>query len=118
MLIEAGGATSFETLLSWVKQHNFRPPWLFVISKIEKATRVCVYDRAGLGRSRKAPLPRTSADVATDQRALCGTKRFRHRSSVSGSRRQIQLSNVRESLSELIAGMVLVNTRMRICSRR
>src|SRR5678815_2209828 len=70
VLIEAGGATSFETLYSWERTLNFRPPWLNVIGEIEKVTRVCVYDRAGLGRSGKAPFPRTSAEVATDLHTL------------------------------------------------
>ena len=77
VLIEAGGATSFETLYSWERTLGFRPPWLIVIAGIEKATRVCVYDRAGLGRSDKAPLPRTSADVATDLHALLRNEKDR-----------------------------------------
>lgn len=70
VLIETGGDTSFETLTSWEKEHGFRPGWLIVVADIEKVTRVCVYDRAGVGRSGKARQPRTSADVATDLKAL------------------------------------------------
>src|SRR4051812_23735262 len=48
VLIETGGETSFETLTSWEKEQNFRPGWLTVVADIEKVTRVCVYDRAGV----------------------------------------------------------------------
>jgi pimeloyl-ACP methyl ester carboxylesterase len=111
VLIEAGGDTSFETLHSWVKQHNFSPPWLAVVSEIEKATRVCVYDRAGVGRSDKAPLPRTSGDVATDLRTLLTNEKIAtpivcvgH--SFGGSNCRIFASRY----PRLIAGMVLVDT--------
>jgi len=111
VLIEAGGATSFETLYSWEQQHGFRPGWLDVIAGIAKTTRVCVYDRAGLGRSGKASLPRTSADIASDLRAL-----LRHEKistpvicvgqSLGGSNCRILASQY----PKLIAGMVLVDT--------
>ena len=42
VLIEAGGATSFETLYSWERTLGFRPGWLDVIAAIDPATRVCV----------------------------------------------------------------------------
>jgi pimeloyl-ACP methyl ester carboxylesterase len=111
VLIEAGGSTSFETLHSWVQVHNFRPPWLMVISEIEKATRVCVYDRAGLGRSGKAPMPRTSVDVATDLRALLGNEKIATPivcvgQSFGGSNCRIFASQY----PKLVAGMVLVDT--------
>lgn len=41
-----------------------------VIPAVAKTTRVCAYDRAGLGRSDKAALPRTSRDVASDLHLL------------------------------------------------
>jgi pimeloyl-ACP methyl ester carboxylesterase len=111
VLIEAGGDTSFETLHSWVKQHNFSPPWLAVVSGIQKAARVCVYDRAGVGRSGKAPLPRTSADVATDLRALLRNEKIAipivcvgH--SFGGSNCRIFASR----FPKLVAGMVLIDT--------
>jgi len=111
VLIEAGGATSFETLYSWERTLNFRPPWLIVIAGIEKVTRVCVYDRAGLGRSDKAPLPRTSADVVTDLHALLLNERIvvpivcvGH--SFGGSNCRIFASRH----PVLVAGMVLIDT--------
>jgi len=111
VLIEAGGGTSFETLYSWEKQHNFRPGWLMVIAEIEKATRVCVYDRAGLGRSGKAPVPRTSADVATDLHALLRNEKIVTPivcvgQSFGGSSCRIFASRY----PKLVAGMVLVDT--------
>ena len=111
VLIEAGGATSFETLYSWVKEHNFRPGWLIVLPEIEKVTRVCVYDRAGVGRSGKAPVPRTSADVATDLHALLRNEKIATPivcvgQSFGGSNCRIFASRY----PKLVAGMVLVDT--------
>jgi pimeloyl-ACP methyl ester carboxylesterase len=45
--------------------------WNAVVEEISKTHRVCLYDRAGLGKSDPAPkLPRTSLDVANDLAAL------------------------------------------------
>ena len=45
--------------------------WRAVVDEISKTNRVCIYDRAGLGKSDPAPkLPRTSQDVANDLNAL------------------------------------------------
>lgn len=47
------------------------PAWRAVIDEISKTNRVCIYDRAGLGKSDSPPkLPRTSLDVANDLNAL------------------------------------------------
>jgi hypothetical protein len=44
--------------------------WRKVIDEISKTNRVITYDRAGLGKSDRAPkLPRTSLDVAHDLNA-------------------------------------------------
>jgi len=66
VLIEPGGGVSLETVFSW----NRPIGWAGIVPRIEKLTRVCVYDRAGLGRSDPAPMPRTSLDVAKDLHAL------------------------------------------------
>ena len=111
VLIEAGGATSFETLYSWERTLSFRPGWLDVIAGIEHATRVCVYDRAGLGRSDKAPMPRTSADVATDLRALLHNEKIATPVVCAGQ--SFGGSNCRIFASrypKLVAGMVLIDT--------
>ena len=45
--------------------------WLTVMPRIQNFTRVCAYDRAGLGRSDPAPkTPRTSMDMVTDLHTL------------------------------------------------
>jgi pimeloyl-ACP methyl ester carboxylesterase len=111
VLLEAGAETSFETLFSWERTLGFRPGWLDVIAELEKATRVCVYDRAGLGRSGKAPLPRTSADVSDDLRALLRNEKIATPivcvgQSFGGSNCRIFASRY----PKLVAGMVLVDT--------
>lgn len=60
VLIEPGGGVSLERPIGWA----------VVFPAVRKVTRICVYDRAGLGRSDKASVPRTSADVAADLRKL------------------------------------------------
>jgi pimeloyl-ACP methyl ester carboxylesterase len=66
VLIEPGGGVSLETVFSWGRPIG----WAVIVPQISKLTRVCVYDRAGLGRSDPAPLPRTSLDVAKDLHEL------------------------------------------------
>lgn len=44
--------------------------WMPVVGGIETITRICIYDRAGLGQSGKAPTPRTSKDIAQDLHVL------------------------------------------------
>jgi pimeloyl-ACP methyl ester carboxylesterase len=66
VLIEPGGGVSLETVFSWDKPIG----WAVIVPQISKLTRVCVYDRAGLGRSDPAPAPRTSLDVAKDLHEL------------------------------------------------
>ena len=66
VIIEPGGGVSLETVISW----NLTRGWPAVIPAVAKTTRVCAYDRAGLGRSDKAALPRTSRDVAADLHLL------------------------------------------------
>lgn len=66
VIVEPGGGTSLETVFSW----NRPIGWAIIVPEIAKTTTICVYDRAGLGRSDKAALPRTSMDVAKDLHAL------------------------------------------------
>jgi pimeloyl-ACP methyl ester carboxylesterase len=66
VIIEPGGGVSLETVISWKIPFG----WPVVIPEVAKTTRVCAYDRAGLGRSDKASLPRTSRDVARDLHRL------------------------------------------------
>lgn len=66
VIIEQGGGISLETVFSWKQPVG----WAALAPKIASLTRVCVYDRVGLGRSSKADRPRTSFDVASELRAL------------------------------------------------
>jgi len=66
VIIEPGGGVSLETVFSWGRPIG----WAAVVPQVSKLTRVCVYDRAGLGRSDAAPMPRTSLDVAKDLHEL------------------------------------------------
>ena len=53
VILEAGSGTDSST-------------WSGVIVGVEGTTHVCAYDRAGLGRSDRAPAPRTYADMTGD----------------------------------------------------
>jgi pimeloyl-ACP methyl ester carboxylesterase len=66
VLVEQGAGISVETVFSWAKPGG----WAQVMSKVEKATRICVYDRAGLGHSSPLTNSRTSFDTAHDLHAL------------------------------------------------
>lgn len=44
--------------------------WIFVTVEIQNLTRICIYDRAGIGYSDQAPTPRTSQDAAKDLHTL------------------------------------------------
>src|SRR5919202_5511772 len=48
---------------------NFSSDWAWVQPEVAKTTRVCAYDRAGLGWSDASPRPRTTA-VMADELAL------------------------------------------------
>jgi len=55
-----------------------QPPvgWAVVFPKIAAVTRICVYDRAGLGSSSKLSAPATSLDAAHDLLALLRAERI------------------------------------------
>jgi len=44
--------------------------WDWVVPAVKKFTRVCAYDRAGLGRSDRGPSPRNSERIVTELRQL------------------------------------------------
>jgi pimeloyl-ACP methyl ester carboxylesterase len=44
--------------------------WAPIFSDVQKSTHICLYDRAGLGRSDPAPAPHTSEDSAADLHRL------------------------------------------------
>jgi pimeloyl-ACP methyl ester carboxylesterase len=66
VVVEQGMAISMETIFSW------SPPvgWAAILPWIAPVTRMCVYDRAGLGLSSKMSAPATSLDAARDLHAL------------------------------------------------
>jgi pimeloyl-ACP methyl ester carboxylesterase len=66
VIIEQGGGISLENVFSWKQPVG----WAALAPKIASLTRVCVYDRVGLGRSSKAQRSRTSFDVASELHAL------------------------------------------------
>ncbi|MFC4308796.1 alpha/beta fold hydrolase [Steroidobacter flavus] len=72
VIIEQGGGISLEAVFSWKQPVG----WAALAPKIASQTRVCVYDRVGLGRSSKAERSRTSFDVATDLHALLGREKI------------------------------------------
>jgi pimeloyl-ACP methyl ester carboxylesterase len=72
VIIEQGGGISLETVFSWKRSVG----WAALAPKIASLTRVCVYDRVGLGRSSKAERPRTSFDVAAELHALLARERI------------------------------------------
>jgi pimeloyl-ACP methyl ester carboxylesterase len=84
--------------------------WAGVASKIAPVTRVCVYDRANLGRSEKAPTPRTSQDLVDDLRALLANGGVRPPYVMVGH--SLGGLNVRlftSEATEMVAGLVLVD---------
>ena len=57
VVLDAGAGDTLET-------------WDWVVPDVKKFTRVCAYDRAGLGKSDRGPTPRTSAQIAVELHAL------------------------------------------------
>jgi pimeloyl-ACP methyl ester carboxylesterase len=57
VILDAGAGDTLET-------------WDWVAPDVQRFTRVCAYDRAGLGRSAPGPLPRTSERIVEELRAL------------------------------------------------
>jgi pimeloyl-ACP methyl ester carboxylesterase len=49
---------------------DFSTTWAYVQPEIAKLTRVCAYDRAGLGWSEPSPLPRTAGNTVTELHTL------------------------------------------------
>jgi hypothetical protein len=59
--------------------------WRKVQPEVALFTRVCSYDRAGMGWSDKSPNPRTSRLIATELHTLLRSERKVHRSRIAGS---------------------------------
>jgi pimeloyl-ACP methyl ester carboxylesterase len=62
---QGGPAVILESALG-----NASPHWLWVQREVAKTTRVCAYDRAGMGWSEKGPEPRDAERVADELHAL------------------------------------------------
>jgi pimeloyl-ACP methyl ester carboxylesterase len=107
VLIEPGGGVSLETVFSWDKPIG----WAVIVPQISKLTRVCVYDRAGLGRSDPAPAPRTSLDVAKDLHELLDRARIAPPYVIAGQSFGGMNARMFASLyPQTIAGIVLVDS--------
>lgn len=72
VIVEQGGGISVETVFSWERPVG----WAALAPKIASVTRVCVYDRIGLGRSSAAERARTSFEVASDLHALLAIEKI------------------------------------------
>jgi len=72
VLVEQGMAISVETTFSWKTPVG----WAVIFPRISRVTRICVYDRAGLGLSSKLTAPATSLDAARDLHVLLGRLRI------------------------------------------
>lgn len=107
VIVEPGGGTSLETVFSW----NRPIGWAIIVPEIAKTTTICAYDRAGLGRSDKAPLPRTSLDVAKDLHVLVERARLRPPFVIAGHSFGGMNARMFAHLHpEAIAGLVLIDS--------
>jgi pimeloyl-ACP methyl ester carboxylesterase len=109
VIVEPGGGVSLETVISW----NLTFGWPVIIPAVAKTTRVCAYDRAGLGRSDKAPVPRTSRDVASDLHRLLEKAGIRPPYVLAGQ--SFGGMNVRmftHLFPDTVAGLVLIDSSL------
>jgi len=72
VVIQQGMGISVETVFSWDEPAG----WAAILPRIAAVTRVCVYDRAGLGLSSKLEAPGTSLDAARDLHDMLGMLRI------------------------------------------
>jgi pimeloyl-ACP methyl ester carboxylesterase len=101
------GGTSLETVFSW----KLNSGWPVIFPEIQKTTRVCVYDRAGLGRSDKVSGPRTSLDIARDLHTMLGRANIRAPYVLAGQ--SLGGMNARVFASEypkFVAGLILIDS--------
>lgn len=85
--------------------------WAKVFMEIQKTTRICMHDRAGLGSSDRAITPRTSLDIINDWRSLLREARIAPPYVLVGH--SIGGFNVRVFASQYpseVLGMVLVDS--------
>jgi pimeloyl-ACP methyl ester carboxylesterase len=107
VLIEQGMAISVETTFSWKEPVG----WAVIFPKIARVTRICVYDRAGLGRSSKLTAPATSLDAARDLRALLGGLRIPSPYVLAGqSLGGMDALMFANAYPDTVAGMILIDS--------
>ncbi len=84
--------------------------WALVQPAVARSARACVYDRAGLGHSDPAPLPRTPVEIAQDLHALVGAAKLRTPLVVVGhSLGGFNVKLYAALYPEEVAGLVLVD---------
>lgn len=84
--------------------------WHVVQEQIARDTRVCVYDRAGYGRSEPGPMPRTSQQVAEELKALLEKANVEGPYVVVGhSLGGLNMQVFASQHPELVAGVVLLD---------
>ena len=84
--------------------------WEWVVPEVRKFTKVCSYDRAGLGRSDAGPTPRTSERIVVELHALLSRAGVRGPYVLAGHSfggLNVRLYAARHP--ELVAGLVLVD---------
>jgi pimeloyl-ACP methyl ester carboxylesterase len=107
VLIEQGMAISVETIFSWKEPVG----WAVILPKIARVTRICVYDRAGLGRSSKLDAPATSLDAARDLHVLLGSLRIPPPYILAGqSLGGMDALMFANAYPETVAGMILIDS--------
>jgi pimeloyl-ACP methyl ester carboxylesterase len=86
--------------------------WFHVQYEIGRLTRVCSYDRAGLGQSEAAPTPRTSQHIVQDLHTLLGNAAIRGPYVLVGhSFGGLNVRLYADQYPDEVAGMVLVDAR-------
>jgi pimeloyl-ACP methyl ester carboxylesterase len=84
--------------------------WEEVLPEVARFTRVCAYDRAGLGKSDPGPMPRTSRVIVSELRALLREAGVNGPYALVGhSFGGLNMSLFAASHPEEIAGLVLVD---------
>lgn len=85
--------------------------WPKIVPEIAKYTRVCTYDRAGMGYSDPGPMPRTSGQIAKELAALIENSEISEPAVLVGlSFGGFNIRIVASERPELVSGLVLVST--------
>jgi pimeloyl-ACP methyl ester carboxylesterase len=107
VVVEQGMGISVETVFSWEK----RVGWAVIFPQVAKVTQVCVYDRAGLGRSTPLNSPATSLDAAHDLHGLLQTLRIAPPYVLAGqSLGGLDALMYAHTYPQAVAGLVLIDS--------